>query len=528
MGTGLPSPQGLYDPRYEHDGCGVGFIVDLKGRKSHQLVRDGLTALVNLDHRGACGCENNTGDGAGILIQVPHEFLVSRCQALGIALGAPESYGVGHFFASPDPAQQQFGKEIFESIVAEEGQVFLGWRPVKTDNAPLGASARGRAQDVPRPGGKGTGDPRCGCLRAQALRDPQAVRVEIEESGLDDHKYFYFSSLSCRTLVYKGMLTPGQVGVYLRRRPGRSAAPKRDLHVPFAVLHQYVSELATGPSLPHDLAQRRDQHPARQHQLDAGAEALFASELYEPGDVEKIKPIIREGLSDTACLDNAIELLVRSGYSLAHAMMMLIPEAWENHETMSQVKKDFYPYHSCLMEPWDGPASVDLHRRQEHRRRARPQRSAPQPLRRHQGRSRDHGVGGRRLEIAPEDIVQKGTAGAGQDVSGRPRAGPDRRRRRAQGEDQPRRSPTASGCASTWCLWPIFRRRPTSPAPIHERCSSGSRPSAIPSKISSTSWGRWAQAARKRSARWARIRRWRCFPTVPSRCSTTSSSSSPR
>ena len=159
MGTGLPSPQGLYDPGYEHDGCGVGFIVDLKGRKSHQLVRDGLTALVNLDHRGACGCENNTGDGAGILIQVPHELLVSRCQALGIALGAPESYGVGALFTSPDPAQQQFGKEIFESIVVEEGQVFLGWRPVKTDNAPLGATAlAGRAQDVSRPGGKGTGD----------------------------------------------------------------------------------------------------------------------------------------------------------------------------------------------------------------------------------------------------------------------------------------------------------------------------------------------------------------------------------
>ena len=135
-------------------------------------------------------------------------------------------------------------------------------------------------------------------------------------------------------------------------------------------------------------------------------EALFASDLYEPGDVAKILPIIREGLSDTACLDNAVELLVRSGYSLPHAMMMLIPEAWENHETMSQVKKDFYAYHTCLMEPWDGPASVGLHRRQEHRRRARPQRPAAQPLRRHEGRpGRSWPPRSGALDIAPEDIV---------------------------------------------------------------------------------------------------------------------------
>ena len=138
-------------------------------------------------------------------------------------------------------------------------------------------------------------------------------------------------------------------------------------------------------------------------------EALFASELYEPGDIDKIKPIIREGLSDTACLDNAVELLVRSGYSLPHAMMMLIPEAWENHESMSQVKKDFYRYHSCLMEPWDGPASVDVHRRQGDRRRARPQRPAAQPLRRHRRRPGDHGLGGRR----PGHRRRSGSSGRG-------------------------------------------------------------------------------------------------------------------
>src|SRR4051795_11171502 len=133
MRKGKPTAQGLYDPRYEHDGCGVGFVVDLKGRKSHELVRDGLTALVNLDHRGACGSENNTGDGAGVLIQIPHELLVYRCKAIGIELGEPGSYGVGAFFTSPDASQQKFGMEMFERIVAEEGQTFLGWRPIATN-----------------------------------------------------------------------------------------------------------------------------------------------------------------------------------------------------------------------------------------------------------------------------------------------------------------------------------------------------------------------------------------------------------
>ncbi len=359
MGTGLPSPQGLYDPSYEHDGCGVGFIVDLKGRKSHQLVRDGLTALVNLDHRGACGCENNTGDGAGVLIQIPHEFLAHRCRAMGIEVGEPGTYGVGAFFTSPDPAQQKFGMEIFEKIVADLGQVFLGWRQLVTCNEPLGASARAV-------------EPRM--FHALVGRDPRITdsdgferklyvirkqfETQIEESGLDDHKYFYFSSLSCRTLVYKGMLTPSQVAVYF----------KDDLADPLleSAICMFHSRFSTNTFPSWQLAHpyRMISHNGEINTLRGNInwmrarEALFASELYEPGDIAKIKPIIREGLSDTACLDNAIELLVRSGYSLPHAMMMLIPEAWDHHESMSQVKKDFYQYHSCLMEPWDGPASV--------------------------------------------------------------------------------------------------------------------------------------------------------------------------
>src|SRR4051794_26001686 len=359
MGTGLPSPQGLYAPSHEHDGCGVGFNVDLKGRKSHQLVRDGLTALVNLDHRGACGCENNTGDGAGILIQIPHDLLLERCRALGIAPGDPGSYGVGALFASPDPAQQKFGMEIFEKIVAEEGQSFLGWRPIAADNSSLGASARAVEPKMFHAlVGRSSAIASSDAFERKLYVIRKRFETAIEESGLDDHKYFYFSSLSCRTVVYKGMLTPAQVGAYF-------ADDLADPLVKSAIC-MFHSRFSTNTFPSWQLAHpyRMISHNGEINTLRGNInwmrarEALFGSDLYEPGDIAKIKPIIREGLSDTACLDNAIELLVRSGYSLPHAMMMLIPEAWENHETMSQVKKDFYIYHSCLMEPWDGPASV--------------------------------------------------------------------------------------------------------------------------------------------------------------------------
>ena len=359
MATGLPSPQGLYDPSHEHDSCGVGFIVDLKGRKSHQLVRDGLQALVNLDHRGACGCENNTGDGAGVLIQIPHKLLSARCEPLGIVLGKPGSYGVGAFFTSPDPAQHTFGMEIFERIVVEEGQVFLGWRALVTDNTPLGASARAvEPRMFHALLGRGPRVQDSDAFERKLYVIRKRFEAEIAESGLDDHKYFYFSSLSCRTLVYKGMLTPSQVAVYFKDDMGDPL-----LSSAICMFHSRFST-NTFPSWQLAHPYRMISHNGEINTLRGNInwmlarEALFTSELYEPGDLAKLKPIIREGLSDTACLDNAIELLVKSGYSLPHAMMMLIPEAWDHHESMSQVKKDFYRYHSCLMEPWDGPASV--------------------------------------------------------------------------------------------------------------------------------------------------------------------------
>ena len=219
-GSGLPAPQGLYDPSNEHDACGLGFVVDVKGRKSHKLVRDGLKALENLNHRGACGWEDNTGDGAGVLIQVPdrflrEEFLADRCRSLGIAEPAPGGYGVGSFFASPDPQQQVFGMALFEKIVAQEGQVFLGWRKLHTDNSPLGQGARSVEPTIYHAFvGRGPGVADDDRFERKLYVVRKRFEREIEESGLDDHKFFYFCSLSSRTLVYKGMLTPEQLGVY--------------------------------------------------------------------------------------------------------------------------------------------------------------------------------------------------------------------------------------------------------------------------------------------------------------------------
>ncbi len=357
MSIGLPVPQGLYDPRNEHDACGVGFVADLKGRKSHRLVRDALTVLENLNHRGACGCEDNTGDGAGILIQIPHEFLAGRCRAIGIELPAPGRYGVGAFFASPILSQQGFGQRMFERIVAEEGLTFLGWRKLCTENSSLGEGAK-RVEPamfhafVEAP----YDDPDRFERKLFVVR--KKFETAIEVSGLADHKFFYFPSLSCRTLVYKGMLTPEQLGTYFADDLGDPA-----LDSALAMVHSRFST-NTFPSWELAHPYRMISHNGEINTLRGNInwmrarEALFASDRYEEGDVPKLLPIIREGLSDTACLDNAIELLVKSGYPLAHAMMMLVPEAWENHETMSQPKRDFYRYHTCLMEAWDGPASI--------------------------------------------------------------------------------------------------------------------------------------------------------------------------
>ena len=353
----LPQAQGLYDPAGEHDACGVGFIADVLGRRSHRIVRDGVDALINLDHRGATGSEGNTGDGAGLLIQIPHDYLRARCSELGIDLPEPGRYGVGAFFSAREPGQQEFGKYLFERICNEEGLPFLGWRPLKTDNGLLGEGARAVEPAMYHALlGNPYGDE--DRFERKLFVARKRFEGEIRRSGLEDRKFFYFASLSCRTLVYKGMLTPGQLPAYYAD----------DLEDPRLVsaLCMFHSRFSTNtfPSWELSHPYRMIAHNGEINTLRGNInwmrarERLFASDLYEPGDVAKLLPIIREGLSDTACLDHAIELLAKSGFGLVRTMMMLVPEAWENHATMSRAKKDFYAYHACLMEPWDGPAAI--------------------------------------------------------------------------------------------------------------------------------------------------------------------------
>jgi glutamate synthase (ferredoxin) len=352
---GLPEKQGLYDPQFEHDACGVGFVCQMKGKRSHEIVEQALTILVNLDHRGACGCEVNTGDGAGILIQVPHKFLRKVAGAKGIVLPEPGQYGVGMLFSSPDAAERAEGARLFEKIVAEQGQKVLGWRDLPTDNSDLGATAL-RAEPFMRQVFIARG---ANCADEQTFeRQLYIIRKrahsEIRTTKADD--FWYAASLSCRTVIYKGMLNTMQLGPYFKDL----ADP--DLDTALALVHSRFST-NTFPSWERSHPYRYIAHNGEINTLRGNInwmkarEGLLVSELFGD-DMKKVLPIVNTNGSDSAMFDNVFELLVMGGRSLPHAMMMMIPEPWAGHESMSDEKKAFYEFHSCLMEPWDGPASV--------------------------------------------------------------------------------------------------------------------------------------------------------------------------
>ncbi|MCT7949765.1 glutamate synthase large subunit [Ancylothrix sp. C2] len=353
--TQFPLSQGLYDPQFEHDACGVGFIVHQKGQKSHSIVEQALTILLNLDHRGACGCEKNTGDGAGILIQVPHTFLKKVTAPLGFSLPEPGHYGVGMIYTSPHAEERQKSAAVFEKIVADEGQKVIGWRDVPTDNSTLGNTAKASEPFM---------------RQVFIQRNPDLVddlaferklyvirklsHTHIRNTKIDS--YWYPSSLSARTMVYKGMLMPVQVGEYYPdlRDP--------DMESALGLVHSRFST-NTFPSWERSHPYRYIAHNGEINTLRGNInwmharQSLFESELFGE-DIKKIKPVINIDGSDSLIFDNALELLVLAGRSLPHAMMMMIPEPWAAHESMSDEKKAFYEYHSCLMEPWDGPASI--------------------------------------------------------------------------------------------------------------------------------------------------------------------------
>ena len=359
------SPFPLHNPSSERDACGVGFLVHQKGQRSHSIVDRALLALERLEHRGATGREINTGDGAGILLQLPDK-LFQREAAMGriefegkpiAKLPTERGYAVGLFLGSQDAQASALAKLIFAMIARQEGLRLLGWRRVPTDNRELGFTARsveptmdhvflapnieGEAEDV---------------FERRLYVARKRFQVAIKSSGIDDRQYFHVPSLSSRTLVYKGMLTPAQLREYFGDlSDSRTESALALFHSRFSTNTFPSWELAH----PYRLIAHNGEINTLRGNVNwmRAREALLASPLFGP-DIEKILPIVHEGLSDSACLDSVLELLVRAGRSPAHALLMLLPEAWEHNPSISPELRAFYQYHACLVEPWDGPACV--------------------------------------------------------------------------------------------------------------------------------------------------------------------------
>ncbi|HBV87609.1 MAG TPA: glutamate synthase large subunit [Desulfosporosinus sp.] len=353
---GLPKKQGLYDPALEHDACGMGFVVNIKGMKSHDIIDEALTVLENLSHRGASGADENTGDGAGILIQIPHEFFKRECAVLGFELPETGSYGVGMIFAHKYDDFRKTQMETFEKIVQEEGQKILGWREVPIDKTTVGEGAKAvmprfiqvfiekdislvKEMDFER---------KLYIIRKKAEK---AIVPMCEDKG----GTFYVASLSSRTIVYKGMLTAEQLrNFYLDLSDLDNVSALAMVHSRFST--------NTFPSWERAHPNRYIVHNGEINTIRGNVNWMKArqkcidSSLFD--DLSKVYPIVDESGSDSAMFDNSLEFLHLTGRSLPHSVMMMIPEPWEKNDQMSKEKKDFYQFHDFLMEPWDGPAAM--------------------------------------------------------------------------------------------------------------------------------------------------------------------------
>lgn len=353
-----PINTGLYDPTFEKDSCGVGFVANIKGRKSHQIILDALTMLERMAHRGACGCEPNTGDGAGILIQVPHEFFDSECSKLGMKLPAYGQYGVGLVFFPRDPKVREECRTVLNRQIKKMKMALLGYRIVPTHHADLGETALTSEPIMEQVFIKriDSGTDKEDFERKLFILRKYATHIITDSvKGVDNQ--FYFSSLSYKTIAYKGMLTSGQLRYYF------ADLEHEEVVSALAVIHSRFST-NTFPSWRLSQPFRFIAHNGEINTVQGNInwlkskEAFFASPYFTPEEINMILPICNPKQSDSSNLDNTIELLVHAGRSLPHAMMMLIPEAWDGNENMNQEKKDFYEYHANLMEPWDGPASI--------------------------------------------------------------------------------------------------------------------------------------------------------------------------
>jgi len=356
----MASNIGLYDPSFEHDACGIGFVANIKGNKSHQIVSDALTILENMEHRGACGCENNTGDGAGIMIQTPHEFLFDECVKLGVHLPDYGKYGVGVLFFPKDIRLKEECREIFTRSAEKLGLEILTYRKVPVNTFDIGSTALSVEPEIEQvfiayPDHLSSTD----AFERKLFVLKNYASHTINNTVKKDAIGFYVASLSYKTVVYKGQLTSHQLRNYFP-----DLSNKRMVSA-FGLIH---SRFATNTFPSWKLAQpfRYIAHNGEINTLQGNlnwlktSEKGFTSPYFSKEEMDMLLPIIFEGQSDSACLDNMIELLTMCGRSLPHVMMMLIPEAWDGHEEMDPIKKAFYEFHAAFMEPWDGPASISF------------------------------------------------------------------------------------------------------------------------------------------------------------------------
>ncbi len=354
--NGLPPAQGLYDPAHEHDACGIGFVASIRCEKSHDIILKGIQVLINLTHRGACGCDPETGDGAGILIQIPHKFFARECSSLGFELPEAGEYAVGMTFLPVEKHQRLQCEGIFEQIIREEGFKVLGWRDTPVNGDAIGREARVSQPYIqqvfmarPAEMDEDTFERKLYIVRKRA-------ESQIAESDVEDKEMFYIPSLSARTIVYKGLLLAPQIANFY----GELADP--DVMSALCLVHQRFST-NTFPSWQLAHPYRYVAHNGEINTLKGNVnwmharQSILGSPLF--GDeMKKLFPIITPGGSDSANFDNAVELLYQSGRSLPHVMAMLIPEAWSGNPHMKPEKRAFYEYHASLMEPWDGPAAI--------------------------------------------------------------------------------------------------------------------------------------------------------------------------
>jgi glutamate synthase domain-containing protein 2/glutamate synthase domain-containing protein 1/glutamate synthase domain-containing protein 3 len=405
--VGRPPKQGLYDPWFEHDACGVGFVVDMKGRKTNRILKQAIQILKNLDHRGAAGSEANTGDGAGVLMQMPHAFLKEACKKARITLPGHGEYGCGLIFFPRDAKKRRRLEERFEKIVQSEGQAILGWRTVPVDNSSLGETARSSEPMIRQVFvGRNPSMTDAMAFERKLYVIRKRAYSEIRASTMDGAESWYVPSLSFKTIVYKGMLLTGQLDQYFT-----------DLQSPLvetalALVHSRFST-NTFPSWDRAHPYRYIAHNGEINTLRGNInwmrarEALFESQLFGE-DIKSILPVVNPNGSDSSMFDNTLELLILAGRSPAHAMMMMIPEPWSGNEGMDDSRRAFYQYHSCLMEPWDGPASIAF--TDGVQMGAILDRNGLRPSRYYVTKddlvimASEAGV----LDIPPEDVVQKG------------------------------------------------------------------------------------------------------------------------